>query len=198
MTTSKKNTNVKAQASKAQAQAQVGAQAQKRVRKSAKAQAKAYKYASITTYTHDEKSKTPNKVVPCAEVATRFRSCDFHDINALAHAHNGGWSKYASKGVSRFLFDTQAHANAFADALDKAVAKGTFVADPTNISGRKARKAAGLPAHTPEWYAARKAREEKAAAKAAKPAKVAKAKKGEVDIEAIVAKAVAAALASIR
>ena len=196
MTTSKKNTNnVKAQASKAQA----GAQAQKRTRKSAKAQAKAYKYASITTYTHDG-GKNNGKTVPCAEVATRFRSCDFHDINALAHTHNGGWSKFASKGVSRFLFDTQANAEAFADALDKAVAKGTFVADPTNISGRKARKAAGLPAHTPEWYAARKAREEKAAAKAAtKPAKkIAKAKKGEVDIEAIVAKAVATALASIR
>ena len=195
MTTSKKNTNVKAQASKAQAQ--VGAQAQKRTRKSAKAQAKAYKYAVVGTYTYDG-GKNNGKTVPCVDVATRFRSQDFRPLNDLAHTHNGGWSKYASKGVSRFLFDTQSHADAFADALDKAVAKGTFVADPTNISGRKARKAAGLPAHTPEWYAARKAREEKAAAKAAKPAKVAKAKKGEVDIEAIVAKAVAAALASIR
>jgi len=197
MTTSKKNTNVKAQASKAQAQAQVGAQAQKRTRKSAKAQAKAYKYAVEGTYTYDG-GKNNGKTVPCVDVATRFRSQDFRPLNDLAHTHNGGWSKFASKGVSRFLFDTVAHAEAFADALDKAVAKGTFVADPTNISGRKARKAAGLPAHTPEWYAARKAREEKAAAKAAKPAKVAKAKKGEVDIEAIVAKAVAAALASIR
>ena len=197
MTTSKKNTNVKAQASKAQAQAQVGAQAQKRTRKSAKAQAKAYKYAVVGTYTYDG-GKNNGKTVPCVDVATRFRSQDFRPLNDLAHTHNGGWSKFASKGVSRFLFDTVAHAEAFADALDKAVAKGTFVADPTNISGRKARKAAGLPAHTPEWYAARKAREEKAAAKAAKPAKVAKAKKGEVDIEAIVAKAVAAALASIR
>ena len=196
MTTSKKNTNVKAQASKAQAQAQVGAQAQKRTRKSAKAQAKAYKYAVVSTYTYDG-GKNNGKTVPCVDVATRFRSQDFRPLNDLAHTHNGGWSKFASKGVSRFLFDTQANAEAFADALDKAVAKGTFVADPTNISGRKARKAAGLPAHTPEWYAARKAREEKAAAKAAKPAKVAKAKKG-VDIEAIVAKAVAAALASIR
>ena len=194
MTTSK---NVKAQASKAQAQAQVGAQAQKRTRKSAKAQAKAYKYAVVGTYTYDG-GKNNGKTVPCVDVATRFRSQDFRPLNDLAHTHNGGWSKFASKGVSRFLFDTVAHAEAFADALDKAVAKGTFVADPTNISGRKARKAAGLPAHTPEWYAARKAREEKAAAKAAKPAKVAKAKKGEVDIEAIVAKAVAAALASIR
>ena len=197
MTTSK---NVKAQASKAQAQAQVGAQAQKRTRKSAKAQAKAYKYAVVGTYTYDG-GKNNGKTVPCADVATRFRSQDFRPLNDLAHTHNGGWSKFASKGVSRFLFDTVAHAEAFADALDKAVAKGTFVADPTNISGRKARKAAGLPAHTPEWYAARKAREEKAAKAATKPAKatkVAKAKKGEVDIEAIVAKAVAAALASIR
>ena len=193
MTTSKKNTNVKAQASKAQAQAQVGAQAQKRTSK----RTKAYKYAVVGTYTHDG-GKNNGKTVPCADVATRFRSQDFRPLNALAHEHNGGWSKFASKGVSRFLFDTKANAEAFADALDKAVAKGEFVADPTNISGRKARKAAGLPAHTPEWYAARKAREEKAAAKAAKPAKVAKAKKGEVDIEAIVAKAVAAALASIR
>ena len=190
-----KTNNVKAQASKAQAQA--GAQAQKRTRKSAKAQAKAYKYAVVGTYTYDG-GKNNGKTVPCVDVATRFRSQDFRPLNDLAHTHNGGWSKFASKGVSRFLFDTVAHAEAFADALDKAVAKGTFVADPTNISGRKARKAAGLPAHTPEWYAARKAREEKAAAKAAKPAKVAKAKKGEVDIEAIVAKAVAAALASIR
>lgn len=190
-----KTNNTKAQASKAQAQ--VGAQAQKRTRKSAKAQAKAYKYAVVGTYTYDG-GKNNGKTVPCVDVATRFRSQDFRPLNALAHEHNGGWSKFASKGVSRFLFDTQAHADAFADALDKAVAKGTFVADPTNISGRKARKAAGLPAHTPEWYAARKAREEKAAAKAAKPAKVAKAKKGEVDIETIVAKAVAAALASIR
>lgn len=190
-----KTNNTKAQASKAQAQ--VGAQAQKRTRKSAKAQAKAYKYAVVGTYTYDG-GKNNGKTVPCVDVATRFRSQDFRPLNDLAHTHNGGWSKFASKGVSRFLFDTVAHAEAFADALDKAVAKGTFVADPTNISGRKARKAAGLPAHTPEWYAARKAREEKAAAKAAKPAKVAKAKKGEVDIEAIVAKAVAAALASIR
>ncbi len=196
MTTSKKNTNVKAQASKAQAQAQVGAQAQKRTRKSAKAQAKAYKYAVVGTYTYDG-GKNNGKTVPCVDVATRFRSQDFRPLNDLAHTHNGGWSKFASKGVSRFLFDTQANAEAFADELDKAVAKGTFVADPTNISGRKARKAAGLPAHTPEWYAAHKAREEKAAAKAAKPAKVAKAKKG-MDTEAIVAKAVAAALASIR
>ena len=177
--------NNKAQASKAQAQAQVGAQAQKRTRKSAKA----YKHAVVGTYTHDG-GKNSGKTVPCVDVATRFRSQDFRPLNALAHEHNGGWSKFASKGVSRFLFDTKANAEAFADALDKAVAKGTFVADPTNISGRKARKAAGLPAHTPEWYAARKAREEKAAAKekakAVKVAKVGKVAKTD-DIATIVA-----------
>ena len=105
--TTKKSTQ--AQASKAQAQAQVGAQAQKRTRK--KAQAKAYKYAVVGTYTYDG-GKNNGKTVPCADVATRFRSQDFRPLNDLAHTHNGGWSKFASKGVSRFLFDTQANAEA--------------------------------------------------------------------------------------
>ena len=123
-------------------------------------------------------------------MTVRFRSCDFKPLNALAHESNGGWSKFASKGVSRFLFDTKSHAEAFAQALDKAVAAGTFVVDETNISGRKARKAAGLRPHTDELYAARKAREAKLAAKsnakAAKAAKVGKVAKQD-DIATVVA-----------
>lgn len=157
--------NTKAQASKT-ASASKSAQA-KRTRKSA--QASATNYAVVGTYTyHGEKCPKAKlgKKVPSVRIETRFRSCDFARMTSMARAHKGGYSPYAQE----WLFDTTANAKAFASAIDTAVAKGEIVADPTNLARKKDRKAAGLRAHTDEWYAAREAKSAKQTSAPAKKA----------------------------
>ena len=151
-----KTNNTKAQASK-NTSASKSAQA-KRTRKSA--QASATNYAVVGTYTyHGEKCPKAKlgKKVPSVRIETRFRSSDFARMTSMARAHKGGYSPYAQE----WLFDTTANAKAFASAIDTAVAKGEIVADPTNLARKKDRKAAGLRAHTDEWYAAREAKSAK-------------------------------------
>lgn len=147
-----KTNNTKAQASKT-ASASKSAQA-KRTRKSA--QASATNYAVVGTYTY-KGGKHDGEKTPCVTIATRFRSSDFARMTSMARAHKGGYSRFAQA----WLFDTTANAKAFASAIDTAVAKGEIVADPTNLARKKDRKAAGLRAHTDEWYAAREAKSAK-------------------------------------
>ena len=175
MTTKNTKAN-KAQASKAQAQAQANVQAKRtRTRKTAQAN-NTYGVVGTYTYTgeHCPESKLGKKV-PSVKVATRFRSCDFATMRAIARMHNGSYSMYAQE----WLFDTTANAKAFASDIDKAVAEGKIVVDPTNLARKKDRKAAGLREHTDEWYAARAKRQAKATA----PAKQTSKKSGTKDME---------------
>lgn len=188
------NKTTKAQATTKQASAK-SAQA-KRTRK----QASATNYAVVGKYTYSgvkcPKAKL-GKTVPSVAVETRMRSCDWATMTSLARAHKGGYSPYAM----RFLFDTEANAKAFASEIDNAVASGTIVPDPTNLARKADRKAAGLRAHTDEWYAAREkktAKQSSAPAKKAAAPKAKTAKQSSDDMASVIAKAITMALASIR
>jgi len=187
------NKNTKAQASKqaqAQATAQAGAQAK---RTSARTRnATTYTHVTVGTHTYTGDHPKAGEKTPKAQVVTRFREQDWSKIVATGRTHKGSWSRYAGSGV--FLFDSTANAKAFASDIDKLAKAGTIVPDPKNLATRKARKEAGLDPHTKNWYASREAK----TAKQSTPAKKSSAKSKAVDIEDIVAKAVAAALASLR
>lgn len=178
MTTKNTKAN-KAQASKAQAQAQANVQAKRtRTRKQAN---NTYGVVGTYTYTGEKCPESKRgKKVPSVKVATRFRSCDFATMRAIARMHNGSYSMYAQE----WLFDTTANAKAFASDIDKAVAEGKIVVDPTNLARKKDRKAAGLREHTDEWYAARAKRQAKATAKQTSKKSTAK---GSIDVDTVVA-----------
>ena len=184
------NKSTKAQA---QAQAQANAQAGAQAKRTSANTRKAYTHVTVGTHTYTDPHPKAGEKTPKAQVVTRFREQDWAKIVATGRAHKGSWSRYAGSGV--FLFDSTANAKAFASDIDKLAKAGTIVPDPKNLATRKARKEAGLNPHTKNWYASR---EKKSAKQTSTPAKKSGAKGKTVDIEDIVAKAVAAALASLR